>query len=271
MPTVLTEQLAVNKEVRQRQFFLSIATNLSDCVNDNSKDADDYVFMIAGGFRPADDFLTKLTVSIRTRQPTKFFGDNHFCNGAVISWNIVLSAAHCVVDQYGVVTRPHRLSVTAGCSGRLRKTITCMEYRVLKIIPHPQFHRHRGNDIALLILETTFPASNKKIGISSLATQPPAVGTVCQAVGWGQIYWDGPFADEAICANLTVTSNNECISNYDYNFADDLLCVMGMSFEIGLCRGDSGAPLFCDDKLHGILSEGLSLSLSLSLSFSLSL
>lgn len=33
---------------------------------------------------------------------------------------------------------------------------------------------------------------------------------------------------------------------------------MGMSFEIGLCRGDSGAPLFCDDKLHGILSEGKS-------------
>lgn len=77
---------------------MSIATNSSDCVNDNSKDADDYVFMIAGGFRPADDFLTKLTVSIRTRQPTKFFGDNHFCNGAVISWNIVLSAAHCVVE-----------------------------------------------------------------------------------------------------------------------------------------------------------------------------
>ncbi|KAI9589255.1 hypothetical protein GQX74_007424 [Glossina fuscipes] len=241
----------------ENQFLLlSFANNLSNYVDDNSKEGDDYVFMISGGYRPKSDFLTKSAVSIRTRQPTKFFGDNHFCNGAVVSWNIVLSAAHCVVDQYGVVTRPHRLSVIAGCSGRLKKTITCMEYKVLRIVPHSQFHRHRGNDIALLILETSFPASNKKISISSLATQRPAIGTVCQAVGWGQIYWDGPFSDEAIFVNLTVTSNNECIENYDYNFADDLLCVMGATFEIGLCRGDSGAPLFCNNKLHGILSEG---------------
>uniref|UniRef100_A0A1A9UUH9 Peptidase S1 domain-containing protein n=1 Tax=Glossina austeni TaxID=7395 RepID=A0A1A9UUH9_GLOAU len=239
-------------------FLLSIATNLSDYVGDNSEDADDYVFMIAGGFRPKNDFLTRSAVSIRTRQPTKFFGDNHFCNGAVVTWNIVLSAAHCVVDQYGVVTRPHRVSVVAGCSGRLKKTIACMEYRVLKIVPHGQFHRHRGNDIALLILETSFPASNKKIAISSLASQPPVIGTICQAVGWGQIYWDGPFTDEAMFANLTVTSNNECIRNYDYNFADDLLCVKGATVTVGLCRGDSGAPLFCDNKLHGILSEGKS-------------
>ncbi|KAL9880484.1 serine protease 1-like [Glossina fuscipes fuscipes] len=261
--------------IKNQFLLLSFANNLSNYVDDNSKEGDDYVFMISGGYRPKSDFLTKSAVSIRTRQPTKFFGDNHFCNGAVVSWNIVLSAAHCVKErnekyskqhffllhvhsQYGVVTRPHRLSVIAGCSGRLKKTITCMEYKVLRIVPHSQFHRHRGNDIALLILETSFPASNKKISISSLATQRPAIGTVCQAVGWGQIYWDGPFSDEAIFVNLTVTSNNECIENYDYNFADDLLCVMGATFEIGLCRGDSGAPLFCNNKLHGILSEGKS-------------
>uniref|UniRef100_A0A1A9WVI8 Peptidase S1 domain-containing protein n=1 Tax=Glossina brevipalpis TaxID=37001 RepID=A0A1A9WVI8_9MUSC len=252
--------------------LLSSAANLNSSVGNSDNDADDYIFMISGGFRPTDDYLQRSAVSIRTRQQTKFFGDNHFCNGAVVSWNIVLSAAHCVVEkikntnlfllhvlsQYGVVTRAHRLSVVAGCSSRLKKTITCMEYRVLKIIPHFHFHRHRGNDIALLILETSFPASNKKIGISSLATQSPPFGTVCQAVGWGQIYWDGPFTDEANFVNLTVTTDRECVNHYNYNFANDLLCVKNPAFEVGLCRGDSGAPLFCGKKLYGILSEGKS-------------
>ena len=56
-------------------------------------------FLIAGGWPVAEKFpYLKYMVSIRSRNPQRFFGDNHFCAGTIISKTAVLTAAHCVME-----------------------------------------------------------------------------------------------------------------------------------------------------------------------------
>lgn len=39
----------------------------------------------------------KYVVSIRSRTPYKYFGDNHYCGGCIISPIFILTAAKCVM------------------------------------------------------------------------------------------------------------------------------------------------------------------------------
>lgn len=66
--------------------------------SNNSRKRQEYQLFITDGFVHVDSKLHKHIVSIRTSRATAYFGDNHICVGSIISNNLILTAAHCVVE-----------------------------------------------------------------------------------------------------------------------------------------------------------------------------
>lgn len=70
-----------------------------NCDDENADSESEYIFLIAGGYRVKSVLqLSKYMVSIRSRNPQKYFGDNHFCAGTIIGKQTVLTSAHCVME-----------------------------------------------------------------------------------------------------------------------------------------------------------------------------
>ncbi|XP_011197482.2 trypsin-3 [Bactrocera dorsalis] len=220
-------------------------------------DSGEYHMLIAGGYKPLKNTLTKYVVSIRTSRATAYFGDNHFCVGSIISDNLIMTAAHCVVDRRKVVTRPHRLVVVAGAPNRFQKLQTTVEMKVRDVLPHEYFKRKGEHDIALLRLVHHFPDDNdfvKIIGLTNKMVQP---GTSCQILGWGQLFFRGPYSAHAIVANLTVFSQEYCRMFYRHHFHETMICAGKQGvWDADACRGDSGGPLICNDEVVAIVSWG---------------
>ncbi|XP_053947544.1 trypsin-3 [Anastrepha ludens] len=214
-----------------------------------------YTMLVAGGYRPEKINLIKHVVSIRTSRATAYFGDNHFCVGSIISARLVLTAAHCVVDRRKIVTRPHRLVVVAGTPNRLQKTLTTVELKVEEVLPHNEFVRKGVHDIAILVLATRFPDDNDNVKVIPLANKLVDPGTVCVIVGWGQLFFRGPYAAVALHANLTVFSYEYCHKFYPHNFHESMICAGRKSeWDVDACRGDSGGPMVCDGQVAAIVS-----------------
>ncbi|XP_037934884.1 trypsin I-P1-like isoform X2 [Teleopsis dalmanni] len=226
--------------------------------NDLEDEEEDFHMLITGGYRPTKNTMAKYLVSIRTSRPTAYFGDNHYCVGSLIASNLVLTAAHCVVDSNRIVTRSRRIIVVAGTPNRLRENPKTVELEVEAVIPHNKFIRSSGNDIAILRLKQSVPNDNDAIKIIPLAHRKPAVGTNCTVVGWGQLLPDGPFSAEAVYVDLTITSDKQCQDAYSSSYSKGMICANGKEklFQ-GPCRGDSGAPLICRGRVCGIVSWGV--------------
>ena len=134
-------------------------------------------------------------------------------------------------------------------------------FDVQQIITHPTL------DVALLILESNIPVSNKTRSInfrSSLDTQYYNVGNKVSVSGWGWLTPDG--YDPSQCLNsvdVNIISNatasiqlGETVSNYE-------IATAGIgSIRQGACHGDSGGPLVIwsntlnDYVLIGVVSWG---------------
>lgn len=64
----------------------------------NSTSDGDYKFLVAGGQRiPAVQNYTRFMVSLRLRTATRYFGDNHYCAGVIISYRWIVTSAQCMV------------------------------------------------------------------------------------------------------------------------------------------------------------------------------
>ena len=166
-----------------------------------------------------------------------------FCTGAAIARDLVLTAAHCVQpgSDYKLV------EFDAAHTPRLLDVRTVMR--------HPQFNlqtllAHRATaDVALLKLAQPLPAAvvPATLGDGSFA---PKVGGTLTVYGYGlSLRGDGKTGGTLRTATLTITGQP---GNLQVRLVDPV--GGGTRAGLGACTGDSGAPVFDDATLIGVVS-----------------
>uniref|UniRef100_A0A2K6CS34 trypsin n=1 Tax=Macaca nemestrina TaxID=9545 RepID=A0A2K6CS34_MACNE len=153
----------------------------------------------------------------------------HFCGGALISEQWVVSAGHCYKPRIQVRLGEHSIEFI----------------NAAKIISHPKYNNKTLNNDIMLIKLFSPAVINDRVSTISLPTAPPVAGTMCLISGWGNtLSFGADYPDELQCLDAPVPTQAECEASYSGEITSNMFC------------GDSGGPVVCNRQLQGIVSWG---------------
>ncbi|XP_043824308.1 cationic trypsin-3 [Dromiciops gliroides] len=172
----------------------------------------------------------------------------HFCGGALINEQWVVSAAHCYKSRIQVRLGEHNIEVLEGNEQFISSA---------KVIRHPKYNSATiDNDIMLIKLNKPATLSSR-VSTISLPTSCAAAGTSCLISGWGNTASSGADYPELLqCLDAPVLSDSTCRSAYPGRITNNMICLGFLEGGKDSCQGDSGGPVVCNGQLQGIVSWG---------------
>ncbi|XP_055856628.1 trypsin zeta-like [Episyrphus balteatus] len=175
----------------------------------------------------------------------------HICGGTIVSDKIILTAAHCVVDN-----EAKYMHVVAGTNERTGHGIMVP---VKNFVYHEDFYKLTpfDNDVAILVLDVELPLNGYDIKAIEMTETRPLPYEIAQVTGWGQVSEIGALSDLLLEVEVSIIPNEICEARFDEGRINpSMLCAGTAKGGKDACSGDSGGPLLVNGVLVGVVSWG---------------
>lgn len=177
-------------------------------------------------------------------------GPKQNCGGAVLSEDLVITAAHCV-SKYPPITYLLRIgdfNVEEEEEGQ-------QEFRISSIAIHPQFDKgpYLNNDVALIRVQRKngkgiqFGQNVQPLCLVPSRWNYPSYLN-CTVAGWGSLGFSLGYSKVLQSALLPILPRSTCQADYVYGpvrLTAGMYCAGYLEGGVDTCQGDSGGPMVC--------------------------